>query len=110
MNSAITADQSPSTYRAELPEQPLVVVEPKKSWVRLELRDLWTYRELLYFLTWRDVKVRYKQTLLGATWAILQPLVLMLIFNFVFGRLAGIKTGDVPYFLFAFAGLLPWTF
>ncbi len=110
MNSATTADQSPASYHTELPDRPLVVVEPQKSWVRLNLRDLWTYRELLYFLTWRDVKVRYKQTLLGATWAILQPLALMLIFNIVFGRLAGMKSGDVPYSLFAFAGLLPWTF
>jgi lipopolysaccharide transport system permease protein len=73
------------------------------------LSDLWSYRELLYFLIWRDVKVRYKQTLLGAAWALLQPLLLMLIFTFVFSRLVGIKTG-VPYPLFAYAGLLPWVF
>jgi lipopolysaccharide transport system permease protein len=74
------------------------------------LRTLWAYRELLYFLTWRDVKVRYKQTALGAAWAVLQPLLLMLIFSFFFGRLAGIKSDSVPYPLFAYAGLLPWTF
>ena len=72
--------------------------------------ELWRYRELLYFLTWRDVKVRYKQTLLGAAWAILQPLLTMLIFTLLFGRLAGIPTGGVPYPLFAFGGLLIWIF
>lgn len=93
-----------------LPKTPLVVIEPSRSWVELDLRSLWAYRELLYFLTWRDVKVRYKQTLLGATWAILQPLLAMIIFSLLFGRLAGIKTGDIPYPLFAYLGLLPWTF
>lgn len=93
-----------------LPNEPLVVIEASRSWAVLNFRDLWAYRELLYFLTWRDVKVRYKQTVLGATWAILQPLLLMLIFNFFFARLAGISSGTVPYPLFAYAGLLPWTF
>lgn len=92
-----------------LPDKPLVTIEPGKSWVSLNLRDLWRYRELLYFLTWRDVKVRYKQTALGVAWAVLQPLLTMVIFTIFFGRLAGIKT-DVPYPLFAFAGLVPWTF
>ena len=93
-----------------LPSAPLVVIEANRSWARLNLRDLWSYRELLYFLTWRDVKIRYKQTMLGAAWAILQPLLLMLIFTFFFARLAGISSGGVPYPLFAYAGLLPWTF
>ena len=93
-----------------LPNEPLVVIEASRSWAVLNFRDLWAYRELLYFLTWRDVKVRYKQTALGASWAILQPLLLMLIFNFFFARLAGTSSGSVPYPLFAYAGLLPWTF
>lgn len=76
----------------------------------VDLQGLWTYRELLYFLTWRDVKVRYKQTLLGAAWAILQPLLTMLIFTLFFGRLARIPSNGIPYPLFAYAGLLPWTF
>ena len=81
-------------------------------WVALNLRDLWNYRELLYFLTWRDVKVRYKQTALGVAWAIIQPLFTMLIFTLFFGKLAGIEaqTGGIPYPVFAYAGLLPWTF
>ena len=111
-----SADESPAGKperplpEGPLQEGPLVVIEPSKSWVPLDLRDIWTYRELLYFLVWRDVKVRYKQTLLGATWAIIQPLFAMLIFTLFFGRLAGIKSDGVPYALFAYAGLLPWTF
>jgi len=92
------------------PAKSVVIIEPSKTWVPLKLRDLWEYRELLFFLTWRDVKVRYKQTLLGAAWAILQPLLTMLIFTLLFGRLAGIQTGGIPYPLFAFGGLLIWTF
>ena len=88
----------------------MVIIEPGKSWVPLRLGDLWHYRELLYFLTWRDVKVRYKQTLLGAAWAILQPLLTMLIFTLLFGLLAGIKSEGIPYPLFAYGGLLIWTF
>lgn len=98
----------PASFR--LPDSPLVTIEARKSWVALNLKEVWAYRELLFFLTWRDVKVRYKQTLLGAAWAILQPLFTMLIFSLFFGRLAGIKSDNVPYPLFAFAGLLPWTF
>lgn len=94
---------------SHLPDEPLVVLEPSKKWVSLNLKDIWRYRELLFFLTWRDVKVRYKQTLLGVAWAVLQPLLTMIIFTLFFGRLAGIKS-DVPYPLFAYAGLLPWTF
>ena len=93
-----------------LPDKPLVSIRPSKSWVALNLRDLWLYRDLLYFLVWRDVKVRYKQTALGVAWAIMQPLFTMLIFSFIFGRLAGIKSDGVPYPLFAYAGLLSWTF
>ena len=93
-----------------LPEQPLVRLAPGKSGSVFRLRDLWAYRELLYFLTWRDVKVRYKQTAFGAAWAILQPLLTMLVFTLLFGRLAGIQSGDIPYPLFSFAGLLIWIF
>jgi lipopolysaccharide transport system permease protein len=98
------------TRSPQLPETPVVIIEPSKAWVALSLRDLWAYRELLYFLTWRDVKVRYKQTLLGAAWAILQPLLTMIIFTLLFGRVAGIKSDGIPYPIFAYAGLLVWTF
>ena len=95
---------------ADLPEEPLVVIEPNRAWSALDLRDLWAFRELLYFLIWRDVKVRYKQTELGVAWAILQPLVTMFIFTLFFGRLAGVPSDNIPYPIFAFAGLLAWTF
>lgn len=85
-----------------------LVLKPSKGWVSLNLGDLWRYRELAFFLTWRDVKVRYKQTLLGAGWAVLQPLMQMVVFNFLFGRMANIPTGEIPRPIFTFAGLLPW--
>jgi lipopolysaccharide transport system permease protein len=94
----------------QLPEKPLVTIEPSGLFVALDLRSVWHHRELLYFLTWRDVKVRYKQTALGVLWAMLQPLLMMLIFSLFFGRIAGIASDGLPYPLFAFAGLLPWTF
>src|SRR5215831_722776 len=89
---------------------PTTVVQPRRAFWNLELRDLWEYRELLFFLVWRDVKVRYKQTALGVAWAVLQPLLLMAVFTIFLGRLAGASAPDVPYPLFVFAGLLPWTF
>jgi lipopolysaccharide transport system permease protein len=92
-------------------EAPVVtVIQPKRGWVALGLQELWEYRELLYFLTWREVKVRYKQTALGAAWAIIQPLFTMLIFSLFFGRLAKMPSDGIPYPLFSLAGLVPWTF
>ena len=93
-----------------LPAEPLIVIQPSKKWNLLSLNEIWAYRELLFFLTWRDVKVRYKQTALGAAWAILQPLFMMIIFTIFFGRLAAVDSAGVPYPLFALAGLVPWTF
>lgn len=87
-----------------------VLIEPSRGWAQLKLRELWEYRELLYFLAWRDIKIRYKQTALGLAWAILQPLLTMLIFALFFGKLAGMPSDGVPYPLFAFAALVPWTF
>lgn len=91
-------------------EKPLVVIKPPTRWAAIDLKDLWAHRELLYFLVWRDVKVRYKQTLLGVTWVIIQPLFTTLIFTVFFGILARVPSEGVPYPLFAFAGLLPWIF
>ena len=85
-------------------------IAPAKTWPGIELRELWDYRELLYFLTWRDIKVRYKQTALGAVWAILQPMATMLIFSLFFGRLVKVPSDGIPYPIFAFAALVPWTF
>ena len=104
------APKSPLPESVDLPAQPLVTIEPSGRWGVFNLRDLWSYRELLYFLIWRDVKVRYKQTALGVAWAIIQPLFTMLIFTLFFGRLAGVPSDNVPYPVFAYAGLLPWTF
>jgi len=89
---------------------PATVIKPSKGWVSLRLSDIWEYHELLYFLTWRDVKVRYKQTALGALWAIIQPFFTMIVFSLFFGRLAKIPSDGVPYPLFAYAALVPWAF
>jgi lipopolysaccharide transport system permease protein len=89
---------------------PVFVIQPSNRWVALRLDELWHYRELIYFLTWRDIKVRYKQTALGAAWAILQPLLTMLLFSLFFGRLAKVPSDGIPYPLFSMAGLVPWTF
>ena len=89
---------------------PETVIRPPRGWQVVNVGELWRHRELLFFLAWRDVKVRYKQTALGVAWAVLQPLMMMAVFTVFFGRLAGLPSGDLPYPLFAFAGLLPWTF
>src|SRR4030081_1768640 len=83
-------------------------IAPSRGWVSLGLNDLWDYRELLYFLTWRDIKVRYKQTALGAAWAIIQPVFMMLVFSLFFGRLAKVPSDGIPYPIFAYCALLPW--
>ena len=89
----------------------VIRVQPTRGWIGLQLRELWNYRTLLYFLTWRDVKVRYKQTTLGIGWAIVQPVMNTIIFTIVFGRFIGVQTpGNVPYEIFAFAGMLMWAF
>ncbi|MFI5174832.1 MAG: ABC transporter permease [Terriglobia bacterium] len=93
-----------------LPEKPLVTIEQSLPWVSLRLGDLWTYRELLYFLTWRDIKVRYKQTALGAAWALIQPLFMMILFAFAFGKLVRVPTEGVPAPLFYYVAILPWMF
>jgi lipopolysaccharide transport system permease protein len=89
---------------------PVLVIEPGRRFAAVRLKELWQYRELLYFLVWRDIKVRYKQTVLGAAWAILQPLATAVVFTLFFGRLAGIGSDGLPYPLFSYAGLLVWTF
>lgn len=89
---------------------PVFRVAPPRGWVSLRLNDVWQYRELLFFLTWRDLKVRYKQTALGAAWAVIQPLFTMLVFSLFFGRLAKMPSDGVPYPVFSYAALVPWTF
>ncbi len=89
---------------------PTILIKPSKGWVSLRLDELWDYRELLYFFIWRDVKIRYKQTIMGAAWAIIQPLFTMVIFSLFFGRLAGVPSDGLPYPIFSYAALVPWTF
>lgn len=89
---------------------PTVVIQPSRGWVRLNLRDVWLYRDLLFILAWRDVKVRYKQTVLGAGWAIIQPVFNMIIFTLIFGHVAHLPSEGVPYAVFTLTALLPWTY
>lgn len=104
MSEAIaTADVSRSSG-------PYLRIEPSRGWVSLKLHDLWQYRELLYFFVWRDIKVRYKQTVLGASWAIIQPLFTMAVFSLFFGKLGKLPSDGVPYPIFTYAALVPWSF
>jgi lipopolysaccharide transport system permease protein len=89
---------------------PKISIRPSRGWISLNLRDLWEYRELLYFLTWRDIKVRYKQTILGAAWAILQPFFTMVVFSLFFGKLAKVPSDNIPYPIFSYTALVPWQF
>lgn len=100
--------QASTAERASAPV--VTVIEPAKGWAKLGLRELWQYRELLYFLTWKDVLIRYKQAVLGVAWAVLQPVLTMVVFTVIFNRLLDVGTGiyDVPYEVFAYSGLLPW--
>jgi lipopolysaccharide transport system permease protein len=91
-------------------QPPVWIIRPRRAWWDLGLRELWAYRELLYFLVWRDIKVRYKQTAVGAAWAVLQPLATMALFTLFFGRLARLPSEGIPYPVFFYAGLLPWTY
>ena len=95
-------------HAAELTDQPTTIIRPAKGWRAINLRDLWRYRELTFFLIWRDISVRYKQTALGAAWAILQPVLSMVIFSVFFGQLAKIPSDGVPYPIFTYVALLPW--
>lgn len=98
-------DKNASFASREIPE---IVIRPPHGWVSLDLGDMWHYRELLFFLSWRDIKVRYKQTILGIAWALLQPLLTMFLFSLIFGKLAGLPSEGVPYPIFTYTALLPW--
>ena len=103
MNTMQSEESLPTTSPIEE-----IIIEPPHSWFSLRLKEIWTFRELLYFFVWRDIKVRYKQTVLGISWAVLQPLITMVIFSIVFGKLAKISSDGAPYPIFSYAGLLPW--
>lgn len=99
----------PRTLSASM-QRPIIVIRSSRSGIQLNISELWEYRELLYFLMWRDVKIRYKQTVIGILWAVLQPLLTMLIFTMVFARLAKVPSNGVPYPLFVYTGLIVWTY
>jgi len=94
----------------DMEKMPVTFIKPSRGWALPQIRDVWAYRELFYFLVWRDLKVRYKQTVLGVLWAIIQPFCLMVIFSIFFGRLAKIPSEGIPYPIFAYAALLPWSY
>ncbi len=96
------------TAKSLLPQPEIVHIKPSTGLAALNLRDLWIYRELIFFMIWRDIKVRYKQTLLGAAWAVIQPVLTMLVFNFIFGTVAKVPTEGIPYPIFSYTALLPW--
>ena len=96
--------------RGETVRRQIIRIAPSRSFVALDLREFWAYRELLYFLTWRDVKIRYKQTLIGIVWAVLQPILTVAVFSVIFSRFARFDTGEIPYPLFALSGLMLWLF
>ena len=98
----------PQTASLSRPEPTTIYIRPANGLAALNLRDLWTYRELIYFMVWRDLKVRYKQTLLGAAWAVIQPLMTMLVFNFLFNNVAKLPSDNIPYPIFSYTALLPW--
>jgi len=99
-----------SAVTAALPDLPVTIIEPSHGWISLRLKELIEYRDLLFFLAWRDVSVRYKQTILGAAWAIIQPFFSMVVFSIFFGRLAKIPSEGVPYPIFSYAAMLPWQY
>jgi lipopolysaccharide transport system permease protein len=102
--------QTQAAVAANAPESPVVRIEAHRGWLALDLGELWAYRDLVYFFIWRDVKVRYKQTVIGAAWAILQPVLTMLIFSLFFGKLAKIPSQGLPYPIFYYSALLPWMY
>ena len=108
--SKINSNIQPHKPDNDLPDKPVVVIESRRNSSTVNLSDLWQYRDLVYILTLRDIKVRYKQTVLGVLWVIIQPLLMMIIFTLFFGKLAGIPSDGIPYPIFAYAGLLPWSF
>lgn len=108
LSKVYTGEETMSARPASI--APVIRVEPSRGWVSLKLNELWEYRELLFFLVWRDVKVRYKQTALGAGWAIIQPFFTMVVFSLFFGKLAKMPSDGIPYPIFTFAALVPWTF
>jgi lipopolysaccharide transport system permease protein len=106
----VTSELAAAPTPAARPAEPRFVIRPSVGWNALRLDELWAFRDLIYFMVWRDLKVRYKQTVLGAAWAVIQPLLTMAVFATFFGRLAKVPSDGVPYTLFCYTALVPWTF
>jgi lipopolysaccharide transport system permease protein len=108
--ASVTSSSAVTSLSSPAPARPTVIIEPPRGWLDLRLADVWEYRELLYFFVWRDVKVRYKQTIIGVVWVVLQPLLTMGVFTIFFGRLAKLPSEGLPYPVFYFAALVPWAY
>jgi lipopolysaccharide transport system permease protein len=105
--STVDTRQGVADHQVELP---FIRIQPSKGWIQLNLRELWDYRELAYLMAWRDVTIRYKQTIFGASWAVIQPVLMMVAFSIFFGRLAGVSSNGIPYPIFSYTALLPWNY
>ena len=110
MSSSVDSQVAAAAPAATHGELPVLRITPPHGWLELDFRELWQARELLYFFIWRDIKVRYKQTVIGAAWAVLQPVMTMIVFTIFFGKLAQMNSNGLPYPVFSYAGLLPWTY
>jgi lipopolysaccharide transport system permease protein len=108
--ASLTSSSAVTPLPLPAPEPVTVIIEPPRGWLDLRLADVWEYRELLYFFVWRDMKVRYKQTIIGVAWVVLQPLLTMGVFTIFFGRLAKLPSEGLPYPIFYFAALVPWAY
>jgi lipopolysaccharide transport system permease protein len=108
--ASVTSSSAVTSLPSPVPVPPTVIIEPPQGWLDLQLADVWEYRELLYFFVWRDMKVRYKQTIIGVVWVVLQPLLTMGVFTVFFGRLAKLPSEGLPYPIFYFAALVPWAY
>src|SRR5512135_1226624 len=109
-NQPLSKDITPFTTKKESKRKPSLRIQPTKGWTSLRLFDIWEHRELVGIFVWRDLKVRYRQTVIGASWAIVQPFLTMVLFSVFFGRLAGMPSEGIPYPIFSYAALVPWTF
>jgi lipopolysaccharide transport system permease protein len=108
--ASVTSSSAVTPLPLPVPDPPTVIIKPPRGWLDLRLADVWEYRELLYFFVWRDMKVRYKQTIIGVVWVVLQPLLTMGVFTIFFGRLAKLPSEGLPYPVFYFAALVPWAY
>src|SRR5579871_5127135 len=110
LESTTAAPEAGTVVEELATERPFIRIQPSRGWVQLNLLELWDYRELAYLLAWRDVTIRYKQTVFGAAWAVIQPVLMMVAFSVFFGHLAGVSSNGIPYPIFSYTALLPWNY